>query len=192
MMKRIVIATVILLLSTQASTLLAQELDKPEEGKAKLYIFYFGMRGITARTAASIFVDDRYHGTVGSSYYMGTDVEPGEHLLWSFAGGQKWFVRLDAAVGKTYYVKLTPMARFGAPSPRMFNACPNNKKGKGRYHKIKAKLADNDFTLASNPPEEIERGQENNAGRIEEVLKLWESEWSNSKKWPVIAAQDGD
>ena len=45
------------------------------------------------RAEASIFVDDRYVGNVGSSYYMGFDVEPGEQLVWSHFGGKRSFAR---------------------------------------------------------------------------------------------------
>ncbi len=174
---------------------IAQELEDPAEGKAKLYVFYFGfgMRTSFVRMGASIFVDDQYRGSIGTSEYLGTDVEPGERLVWSFTAGKKHFVRLEAAAGKTYYIQLMPEAKLfqPVPYPRLFDACPNGK-GKGRYKKIVKRLGKNAFTLAENPPEKIEKGQREHAAMVEEVLKRWRSDWQHSSKWPVISREAGN
>ena len=193
MIRNSLIAVIVLLLVSQAGPALAQELDPPEEGKAKVYVFYFAGTSL-ARVDAGIFVDDRYVGNVGSSYYMGFDVEPGEHLVWSHLGGKRSFARLDAGEGKTYYIQLEMVAAAfnPVPVPRLWNACPNDKKGSKHYQRISKRLSKQKFTLADNPPERLEKGQKGKAKTIKDTLASWESEWQKSKKWAVIEPEDGD
>ena len=146
------------------------------------------------RTPANIFVGDRFVGNVGSSEFMGFDVDPGEHLVWSHEGGKRSFARLNAAADKTYYIHLEmTAARYNpVPVPRLWNACPNNKKGKGRYAQIAKRLDKEKFTQADNPPEAVEKGQSEKADTIKDTLEKWESDWQNSKKWTVIEPDDGN
>ena len=192
MIRNSLIVAIVLLLISLAGPALAQELDPPEEGKAKVYVFYFAGSSL-ARVDASIFVDDRYVGNVGSSYYMGFDVEPGEQLVWSHFGGKRSFARLNAAEGRTYYIHLGMVAASfnPVPVPRLWNACPNNKKGKKHYQQISKRLAKQKFTLADNPPERLEKGQEEKANTIKDTLASWESDWK-TRKWAVIEPEDGD
>ncbi len=192
MIRNSLIAAIVLLL-VSAAPALAQELDAPQEGKAKVYVFYFAGSSIV-RAEASIFVDDRYVGNVGSSYYMGFDVDPGEQLVWSHFGGKRSFARLNAAEGRTYYIHLEMLAaRYNpVPVPRLTNACPNDKKGNKHYQKISKRLAKQKFTLADNPPERLEKGQKGKAKTIKDTLASWESDWQKSKKWAVIEPEDGD
>jgi hypothetical protein len=178
----------------------AQELLSPEEGKAKVYFFSFG-GDVAGRGNTRLFIDKEYIGSMGSTYYYGVDVEPGEHVIWATYAIKKWFLRANLAAGKTYYIKLQSQGakrrvrRYNPiPSPVLLNACPNNnsKEGKKLYADLEKWLSANKFILADyNTPEIIANTNEELADEIAEIWTKWESEWSADARWDVIDEEDG-
>lgn len=187
---------IILMMVVLTTALSAQELKAPEAGKAKVYIFNF-QGSIIGRNPMKLFLDQKYIGVLNSSMFYGIDLEPGEYVLWGFNGGKKWFLKLNVAGDKTYYVHLLPttpkMNPNPVPSPVLYNACPNHKKGKKRYSAIVKRLEKDKFVEElANTPEAIQEGQEKRSNLIKEVWEKWENEWKNSKKWGVISPEDGN
>jgi hypothetical protein len=186
---------ILVILWATTGLLFAQELQKPVAGKAKVYLFnYFGV--VTGRNPVDIFVGKKYYGKLSSSSYYGLDLEPGDHLIWAENAGKKWFMQASLAAGKTYYIHLqptAPKANFNpVPSPVLYNACPNDKKGKKRYADIEKRLKKNAFAATSgNTSEMIAAAQTKMNPGIEKVLAQWESDWKGDKKWGVIKPGDG-
>lgn len=190
-MKKLLLLLITLLVFT--TTAFSQELEKPVEGKAKVYVFSYG--GSIIRTPVLLFLDKEVVGKLNTSMLLDIDLAPGEYVLWSKNANRKWFIKLNVVADKTYYVHLqaTPPRFPGIDTPVLHNACPNHRKGKKRYKQIAKRLANDKFVIETvNTPEYLSAVRLEQEATIAEVWAMWENEWSANKKWQQISPEDGE
>lgn len=191
-MKKLLLILITLVLFT--SIAYSQELEKPMAGSTKVYVFNFA--GSLIRTPVALFLDQKYIGKIDGSNVFGLDLAPGEYILWARNLNLNWFIKLNVAADKTYYVHLQP-----APdnpfnpidAPILHNACPNHRKGKKRYKMIQKRLKKGSFTIQSgNTAETIAQGNSEKKVDIAEAWTEWQNELSGNRKWQQINPEDGE
>lgn len=170
----------------------AQQLDGPADGFARVYFFHF-LAPMTGRFAAELYADRSFIGYVDSSHTYGFDLAPGEHVLWSKAANQKWFLKANLDAGKTYYVHVKMQVGTWNPkfSARLHPASTSTKKRQKILKKIKSRLAKNKFTvMPALETRELAEKTIANEQTIDAVLAQWESEWSVENRWMTLSSED--
>jgi hypothetical protein len=172
---------------------LSQSLEGPAEGSARVYFFRFLGPASPERAApVELFDGHSYLGSIRSSHYYGVDLEPGKHLLWSKVANQKWFLHADLEADRVYYVHLhlIPPTWAGPSRPALSPACSRGK-GKKTLKRITQRLQNEKFSKQDAlPPEDLARREADLKPVIEEIMGIWESDWSKEKRWESLLKSD--
>jgi len=111
-MKTKLAVTLILVIATSFSSLLAQGFTPPEEGKA---VVYFARVSIYGKPMAfEFFHQDKYFATLKGKQYLRVECEPGEHLFWA-STENKEFMTAELAANETYVVIVDVITGFFKP-----------------------------------------------------------------------------
>lgn len=150
--------------SVLAQKVTKQEIDKPAEGKALIYIANLATRKF------DVFNRNEKVSNIKSAYYIKYTVEPGNHLFW-IASNPSNFVEAQVAANLVYVITLesdssaSTAAVFGALGSLANSAMagaylkvldPSNSKDKKTFYRIIKNMRPAEFDLTKNIKAEAE------------------------------------
>lgn len=178
--KFIIIAIISLAFSTTNGN--AQGFTPPSEGKAVVY--FTRVTAMGAMVSFEFFHQDKYIGLFKGKNYMRYECEPGEQLFWA-SSENKEFITADLEAGKTYVVLVDVV--MGAMKARVgLRSIDSNHETFARAKKLIDKKKP---VVTSQEVIDKKTKKLNKRGFIAEKLKMYETEWKDSKNFKHISPE---
>jgi hypothetical protein len=121
---RILISFVLILIASSGISL-AQELEPPSPGKAKVYFVRFS--GTGALINFKYFHGDEYLGKFSGVNYFIYETDPGQHLFWVGAENRE-FLEANLEVDQVYVVEVRPTMGAFKAAVKVLAVAPNDVK----------------------------------------------------------------
>lgn len=171
---------VLSLTSSFAQKITKQDIEKPSEGKALVYI---AKTGAGPLVNFRIYHKDKFLGALEGFKYMIYEVEPGEHLFWA-ASENRSFIEVNLEPNSVYVISAEGQMGAFVASVAMKGLNPEEFRDRRLFYQIIKNLKKQDsFDTSKDKSENIKKGLERyqelknkNSNKINKLDASWKFE----------------